>query len=124
MREFDDDLEGYTRSLTLPTTVTPRQDAQAAPSRRDQRRLDAQARAQSAILRKPLEVQLRKLEAEIEQLTQRKADIENRMAAPDMYEDSNKAQLRESLLEQADVSRQLESAEEQWLELSTQLEQV
>ena len=124
VREFDDDLEGYTRSLTLPTAVTPRQDNQAAPSRRDQRRLDAQARAQNAILRKPLEVQLRKLEAEIEQLTQRKADIENRMAAPDMYEDSNKAQLRESLLEQADVSRQLESAEEKWLELSTQLEQV
>ncbi len=124
VREFDDDLEGYTRSLTLPTTVASRQVAPAAPSRRDQRRLDAQARAQSAILRKPLEAQLRKLEAEIEQLTQHKADLENRMAAPDMYDDSNKAQLRESLLEQADVSRQLESAEEQWLELSAQLEQI
>jgi ATP-binding cassette, subfamily F, member 3 len=124
VREFDDDLEGYTRSLTLPTTVTPREDARAALSRRDQRRLDAQARAQTAVLRKPLEVQLRKLETEIEQLTQRKTDIENRMAAPDMYDDTNKAQLREFLLEQADVSKQLESAEEQWLELSTQLEQV
>jgi hypothetical protein len=46
------------------------------------------------------------------------------MASPDMYDEAQKAQLRDHLLEQASISKQLDLAEEQWLDLSTQLEEM
>jgi len=123
-REFDDDLEGYTRMLAVPEAAQSRDETRSAPSRKEQRRLDAQVRAQTSARRKPLEARLKKLEAEVEQLMQRKAQLEKRMAAPDMYDEVNKDQLRQCLLEQADASKKLELAEQQWLEVSTQLEEM
>jgi ATP-binding cassette subfamily F protein 3 len=124
VREFDDDLEGYTRMLAAPGAAQPLEEARSTPSRREQRQLGAAARAQSAARRKPLETQLRRLENEIEELMRQKAHLENRMASPDMYDEAQKAQLRDHLLEQASISKQLDLAEEQWLDLSTQLEEM
>ncbi|MGD8476713.1 MAG: ATP-binding cassette domain-containing protein, partial [Burkholderiales bacterium] len=123
VREFDDDLEGYTRLLAVPETQASEQ-ARNGPSRREQRRMEAEARAEAAAARKPLEKELHRLEREIERHTRDKARLENLIASPDLYENDNKEQLRDYLREQAQVSKQLDRAEEHWLELTAQLEEL
>jgi ATP-binding cassette subfamily F protein 3 len=123
VREFDDDLEAYTRMLAA-SDIDDSQQVRSGVSRREQRRIEAEARAGLSARRKPLEMQLRRLEQDIDRWTREKARLENLMASPDIYEDAKKEQLREYLREQARVSKQLDRAEEHWLELTTQLEEL
>ncbi len=46
------------------------------------------------------------------------------IASPDMYADGRKDDLKRCLLEQAQVTAKLHQAEERWLTLSTELEQL
>ncbi len=124
VREYDDDLEAYTRTLVASDLSAAQETAQSGPSRREQRRLEAEARAHMAARRKPLEAQLRRLEGEIEKLELEKAHLEKLMASPDMYDQAQKARLRQHLIEQAAVAKQLEVAEEQWLDVSARLEEM
>jgi ATP-binding cassette subfamily F protein 3 len=123
VREFDDDLEAYTRMLA-DTGSEDLQQVRSGVSRREQRRVEAEARAGLSARRKPLETQLRRLEQDIDEWTREKARLENLIASPDMYQDAKKEQLRAYLLEQARVSKQLDLAEERWLELTSQLEEL
>ena len=123
VREFDDDLEGYTRLLAASASEEFQQ-PRSGPSRREQRRIEAEARADASALRKPLEKELRQLEREIDQCSREKARLENLIASPDLYENSKKEQLREYLLERARIGKQLDRAEEYWLELTTRIEEL
>ncbi len=123
VREFDDDLEGYTKLLGTSDSQDLQQ-SRPGLSRREQRRMEAEARAGASALRKPLEQELRRLEQEIEHCTRAKARLENIIASPDIYENDNKAQLREHLREQARISKELDRAEEHWLEVTAQLEDL
>jgi ATP-binding cassette subfamily F protein 3 len=123
VREFDDDLEGYTRLLAASAGQDIQQTRDGL-SRREQRRIEAEARADAFAQRRPLEKELHRLEQEIDRCTREKTRLENLIASPDIYENSRKEQLREYLLEQARISKQLEGAEEHWLELTTQLEEL
>ena len=124
VREYDDDLEAYTRTLAAPELPPSHEQPLPGPSRREQRRLEAEVRAQVSARRKPLEAQLSRLEGEIEKLTLEKAHLEKLMASPDIYEQAQKARLRQHLMEQATVTKQLELAEEQWLDVSARLEEM
>jgi len=123
VREFEDDLESYTRLLAASGSTEPGE-PRPGLSRREQRRIEAEARAGVAALRRPLEKELRRLEQEIEQCTREKARLENLIASPDIYETANKEQLREYLREQARVSKRLDCAEEHWLKLTAELEEL
>jgi ATP-binding cassette subfamily F protein 3 len=123
VQEFEDDLEAYTRLLAASASQDFQQ-TRTGPTRREERRLQAEARADASAIRKPLEKELRRLEQEIEQCSREKMRLEKLIASPDIYESSRKAQLREYLLEQARVSKQLDAAEAHWLELSTRLEEL
>ena len=123
VREFDDDLEAYTRMLAASNSDGLQQ-ARPAVSRREQRRMEAEARAGLSERKKPLQTQLHRLEQEIEQCASEKARLENLIASPDIYEDTKKERLREYLREQARVSKQLDRAEAHWLELTAQLEEL
>ena len=123
VREFEDDLEGYTRLLAASASQDL-QTSRDSVSRREQRRIEAEARADASALRRPLEKELRRLEQEIDQCSREKVRLENLIASPDLYEDSRKGQLREYLLEQARVSKELDRAEAHWLELTTRLEEL
>jgi ATP-binding cassette, subfamily F, member 3 len=119
--EFAGDLDDYTRHLAAREPAAPAA-AGATPSRRDQRRQEAQARNQSSALRRPIENRLKALEREMEELAAARDRLEKRLAAPDMYADSRKEDLKGILLEQAQVAQRLEQAEERWLELTAELE--
>ena len=123
VREFDGDLESYRQLLSAP----PSEDSPASrstPSRREQRRTEAEARAQLSTRRRPLETQVRRLEKDIEAMSLEKERLENLISSPDMYDEVRKEQLRQYQFEQARVGERLGLAEEHWLELSAHLENL
>ena len=69
-----------------------------------------------------IEARVRTREREIATLGAEKSRLEKLMAAPDMYGDNRKDDLKRCLAEQADVTRKLQKAEEEWLILGAELE--
>ena len=92
----------------------------ATPSRKEQKRLDAEKRK----LLRPLQNQLARLEREMDKLNQEKQRLEGLLAEPDIYETAQKQQLKELLQQQADISRTLDETEEQWMQISEELEEA
>jgi ATP-binding cassette subfamily F protein 3 len=123
VREFDGDLESYRQLLSAAATEDS-PGARSSQSRREQRRVEAEARAKLSAHRRPLETKVQRLEKDIESLTQEKERLENLIASPDMYDDTRKEELRQYQFEQARVGERLHLAEERWLELSAQLESL
>ena len=52
----------------------------------------------------------------------RLATIDERMADSSLYEDSNKGELEQLILERAELNQQKETLEEEWLLLNDELE--
>ena len=118
---FDGDLEDYARRLRVgeqEQAVMP----EPAVSRKEQKRLEADERNRRFAQRKPLESRIRSAEKEIETLGLEKRRLEKLLAAPDMYGESRKDDLKRCLLEQAQVVKKLQAAEERWLGLCAELE--
>ncbi len=87
-------------------------------NKKQQRRSAAEQRKKL----QPLKKQLETLEATMEKLNQKNAELEIQLASPDIYSDSQKAQLKALLMEKSTIDQQLQEAEEKWLELSEALE--
>ena len=121
--EFDGDLEDYAKRLRAKEQG---QDVSAEPavSRKEQKRLEAEERNRRFAQRKPLEVRIKSAEKEIETLGAERLRLEKMIAAPDMYGDARKDDLKRCLLEQAQVAKKLQGAEERWLALSAELEVI
>jgi ATP-binding cassette subfamily F protein 3 len=119
--EFDGDLEDYARRLRAREQEQAVA-AEPAVNRKEQKRIEAQERNRRFAQRKPLESRIRSAEKEMEALGAERRRLENLLAAPDMYDESKKEDLKRYLLEQARVTGKLRSAEEQWLRLSAELE--
>ena len=121
--EFDGDLEDYAKRLRAKEQG---QDVSAEPavSRKEQKRLEAEERNRRFAQRKPLEVRIKSAEKEIETLGAERLRLEKMIAAPDMYRDARKDDLKRCLLEQAQVAKKLRGAEERWLALSAELEVI
>ncbi|HKB83968.1 MAG TPA: ATP-binding cassette domain-containing protein [Burkholderiales bacterium] len=118
---YDGDLEDYAKRLRdkeqgLAVNAAP------AVSRKEQKRLEAEERNRRFAQRKPLEARIKSTEKEIATLGAERLRLEKVMAAPDMYGESRKDDLKRCLLEQAQVAKKLQGAEERWLALSAELE--
>ena len=121
---FDGDLQDY-RDLLLagsgngkrPDTGTGGTPSLHPKSKRDQRRRAAAQRRALAPLRRDLE----HAERRVEQLTARKAELDEAMAAPDLYHGGGEkaVALQRELRE---VTRDLTQAEARWLQLQEQWE--
>jgi len=119
--EFDGDLEDYAKRLRAREQgqVTS---AEPAVSRKEQKRQEAEERNRRFAQRKPLESRIKSAEKEIEALGAEKLRLEKMIAAPDMYGEARKDDLKRCLLEQAQILKKLQGAEERWLALSAELE--
>ena len=119
--EYDGDLEDYARRLRVKEQgEVP--GAEPAVSRKEQKRQEAEERNRRFAQRKPLEARIRSAEKEIETLGAEKLRIEKMIAAPDMYGEARKDDLKRCLLEQAQIAKRLQGAEERWMVLSSELE--
>ncbi|MEO8156893.1 MAG: ATP-binding cassette domain-containing protein [Betaproteobacteria bacterium] len=122
--EFDGDLEDYAKRLRIKEQGEVAVGTGPVVSRKEQKRLEAEERNRRFAQRKPLEARIRSAEKEIETLGAEKLRLEKMIAAPDMYGDARKDDLRRYLLEQAQVMKKLQGAEERWLALSAELESL
>mgnify|MGYP003584045085 CR=1 FL=1 len=126
---FDGDLDDYRDWLNARQRVADPRNAgnsngNSAVDRRDQKRQDAERRQQLAVQRKPLERQIKKIEQLMDQLHGEQKALDAALADPASYEDANKAQLKEWLLQKSEMDRQLAKLEEEWLTLQEAWETV
>jgi len=120
---FDGDLEDYAVWLARGADSPPADGAAdstaaAALSRREQRRLEAEARNRLT----PLRAEQRKLESLLEQLTAERRDIESRLADPATYAAATADEQRRLSARHGELSREIPAVEERWLEVASTLE--
>ncbi|MDE2091369.1 MAG: ATP-binding cassette domain-containing protein [Gammaproteobacteria bacterium] len=128
LQTFDGDLDDYrdwlVNQATVKRTATQgnyRNDTSSA-NRKEKRRTEAQQRQLLAELRKPLLMELARLEQALETLTAEKTQLDAILADANTYVDSNKILLAESLKRHAQIVPELEDVETRWIEAQAQLE--
>jgi len=139
---FEGDLEDYAQWLLQPDAAGLRDHgaqgaaasgetieesrseagAQAGVSRKEERRAAAQARAQRAVLRKPLEQRLKGIEQALARISQRLQELDLRLADPDSFRDPQAG--AELARERSGLDAEHSQLEEAWLEVSEQIEQL
>ncbi|HEY8508963.1 MAG TPA: ATP-binding cassette domain-containing protein [Steroidobacteraceae bacterium] len=125
---FDGDLDDYAKWLTEAATsaaekenVTPRSsESETAESRRQRKREEAEKRNRLS----PLRAAVANWERELERLTKERAEVQAALVAPELYEPSAKDRLRELLSREQQLAREIEAAEQAWLEHSERLEEL
>ena len=75
-------------------------------------------------LLKPQAKRLKQLENRIEKLSRRKRDLESQLAQPSIYQQAQKELLNTTLFEQAEIARDLQQQEDDWLVLSEEIETI
>ncbi|OON39298.1 ABC transporter ATP-binding protein [Izhakiella australiensis] len=124
---FSGDLEDYQQWLsdlqkleTQPSAQDRSDNQNSAQARKDQKRRDAELRAQTQPLRKLIE----KLEKQMEKLNAQLSQTENLLSDSAIYDQSRKADLTSALQQQAQAKSELETCEMEWLDAQEQLEQM
>ncbi len=119
---FDGDLEDYAawlaRGAGAPQAEAAGDTAASARSRREQRRLEAEARNRLT----PLRGEQRNVEQRLEQLTAERKDIELRLADPAIYAAAAGEEQRRLSARHGELSREIATLEERWLEVTSTLE--
>jgi len=87
-------------------------------SRKEQKKLDAEIRKQKA----PLSNRVKKIDSEMHSLQEEQSKLEALLASSEIYDDKNKKKLADSMQRSAQVVQELESLEEEWLDLTEKLE--
>ncbi len=124
VEEFGDELDAYpawlqahNRSSSAPPTQS-RPDS--AADRRERKRSEAQRR--KAL--QPLRQAVASCEAQVERLHGRQAELEAALADNSLYTDQRKDELQRLLHDKAALARQLEAAEDAWMEAAEALERA
>ncbi|MDE2149737.1 MAG: ATP-binding cassette domain-containing protein [Gammaproteobacteria bacterium] len=118
---FDGDLDDYAHwLLARQSDGASRDKAPGATSAKDQRRAAAQRRERL----RPLRETVKKLDAQMARLRRRLDEIQAQLADPALYGSDARHGLDALLREQGKLRRQLEEAEERWLAVAAELEQL
>ena len=126
--EFDGDLEDYQVWLSERQQSMRRQEQDENPSsspsldRKEQKRLEAQERQRLSVLRKPLEKELAKIEKLMSQQSARIEQIDLLIADETFYSDERRDERVKTLAEHGELTAKQAKLEEQWLELSSEIE--
>ena len=116
VQPFEGDLDEYRTLLSERARPTAKSDA--APSRREDRRERAEARAATA----PLRRRARDAETRIAGLAGERAKIEAKLADPALYVPGRAAEVTAAQTRLAAIARATETAEAEWLEAAEALE--
>ncbi|WGE36355.1 ABC transporter ATP-binding protein [Actinobacillus genomosp. 1] len=130
VEEFKGDLEDYQKWLNEQnaleaaknsensTACTEEKADNSAANRKEQKRLEAELRQQTAPLRKKIS----QLEKDLEKASEKLNQLETLLASNEIYETENKAQLTETLAKQIEAKKAVEEIEMEWLDCQEQLE--
>ncbi|MGO3741993.1 ABC-F family ATP-binding cassette domain-containing protein [Kerstersia sp.] len=132
VQEFDGDLEDYRDWLAARQAQaraeerqeTRQQQADPAPDRKAQKRLEAEQRQRLALQRKPLEAELRKVETAMNSQRSRLEALDALIADPAFYDDSRRNERVNALAEHGELSKSVDAQEERWLELMEAIEAI
>jgi ATP-binding cassette subfamily F protein 3 len=134
VRPFDGDLDDYRdwlfrTKLARPgskaeTTAETSAEGRESVDRKEQRRLEAEARQRLSAQRRPIERRIQHLEETLERLSARKQELDAGLADPSIYAEVNKDRLKTFLHELAQVTRKLAQVEEEWLQQHEALEAI
>lgn len=129
--EFKGDLDDYQTWLLEQKRQEQKAEAEAfakpaseekkslsAAERKEQKRLAAERRNQL----RPIKKRLEKLDADMESQHTQLSEIEASLSDSSLYDAENKAKLKEILQQQATLTQQAESTEEEWMEQQEALE--
>ncbi len=108
------------RSTNVDSTNSKNQNTPSNISNKERKRLEAEQRQKTAPLRK----KVKQLENTIEHFSEKLADINIQLADNNIYADENKEKLQQILMEKADLEKTHDNAEEEWLMIHEELEQL
>ncbi len=91
-----------------------------AVARKDRKRLQAELRKRLQPLRK----RVTQAEAKLDALHSAQAELNRRLADPEIYSEQNKRKLQDCLHEKADVDKQCEAMETEWMLASEELDDL
>jgi ATP-binding cassette subfamily F protein 3 len=89
-----------------------------AAAKKDRKRLEAEQRKRQ----QPLRQRVLQAEEKLDALHGALAGLEKRLADPAIYLEHNKRELQECLIEKAELDKQCEAIENEWLQASEALE--
>jgi len=92
----------------------------SALARKDRKRLEAEQRKRLQPLRK----RVTQAEAKLEALHSARAELDRQLADPEIYSEHNKRKLQDCLLEKADVDKQCDAVETEWMLASEELDEL
>ena len=116
---FDGDLDDYADWVKNQTRA-PESVASPSKDQRDKKQKQAHNRQQQ----KPLRDALKKAEKQLEKLYAKQQNLEQQLADGDVYNQENKKHLAELIEAKNKLDRELEKAEETWLEAQAALEEA
>jgi len=122
VEEFNGDLEDYRKQVKQEINNEDQGPISEVPGS-NKKQLRQQAAEQRQRL-KPLKNKIQKLEKQMDKLNAEKALLHDRLAESSIYEDDNKAELKQRLERQGEVEQLLQDHEEHWLLLQQELEEV
>jgi ATP-binding cassette subfamily F protein 3 len=93
-------------------------------SRKEERRMEAQARQKDAELRKPFEKRIAAIEREMEPLTREATEAEAWLSGAEAYEEGNRERLQQTLKRRAELAQRIAALEDDWLWAQAELEKV
>ncbi|MFL7027320.1 ABC transporter ATP-binding protein [Enterovibrio norvegicus] len=126
---FNGDLHDYHQWLAEQQRAERRQEqAESAKpasensqvNRKEQKRLEAEFRRETAPIRKKID----KLDTKLEHLSETIAEAESALSDASIYEATKKGTLTDVLRKQAEAKSSLEEVELEWMELQEQLEEM
>ena len=146
VQEFDGDLEDYRDWLTQHQSNARKQESagkqptgsDALPpssnatigselnntDRKQQKRDEAQERQRTAVLRKPIEAKLVKIEKELESAQSKLKALDALIADADLYSESRRQERVKTLAQHGELTKKHVELEEIWLELQSELESI
>jgi ATP-binding cassette subfamily F protein 3 len=127
--DFDGDVDDYLAWLearrAARSVANADADRVADKAARKEARDNAAAERQAKLARRrPLLKEAERLEREMEQWQQEKRDLDSRLVHPSLYAGGDGAMLQEVTKRQGELIRLLEGAEERWLEVHAELEEI
>lgn len=126
---FDGDLTDYYKWLQdqqkaerkeQQAQAAPKDNANSAAAKKDQKRREAELRKLTAPIRK----KLTQLEAKMDKLNEIVADSEQQLSESSLYDAENKAKLNQVLATQAQAKSELEEIEMEWMSEQETLEEM
>jgi ATP-binding cassette subfamily F protein 3 len=133
--EYDGDLDDYrawslkkssasgkaAAAIAAPAVVAK---TGADPKSREPRKTDTASRGAVAQQRKAIEQRIRRIETKLAEAEAGKTKIDSVLASSDLYDDAHRDQLRQALVDQAYLVRDIEQLEAEWLEQQALLERA